>query len=255
MMKRATVMVGMFLVAGLSLGGYDQMSLKSFQALEKRVLRLEGRVSFLERLPTACDEAFRIRTMQGALRHSKAAPKDQTRSEELGPRKDLRDTHREFAEFTQQPEIIQLAKLRDWAEARTALWVQRAAQRYDLPWKAVAEGALGYESAFEPRDVGGQKGYEELEDIIFKTMRVYGVSGGTLVKLALAAKTAGVARTPQEYGDFLAKVGFYAENSGLGLPNTQPARPHPKVVRPVPPPGPRGRARAKPHPRAVRPSP
>ena len=129
----------------------------------------------------------------------------------------VRQDYQSFVGLTQQNDTRALAQIRSQSEARTAAWITRQSATYGIAPEEVRSAAFEIESGFQPEQVGGAAALASMEAMAFKTMRGTGAGGKTVAGLQIAAYEAGLARTPEQFGAFLAKSTAYAGASRMTL--------------------------------------
>jgi len=125
--------------------------------------------------------------------------------------------YQQFVNLTQQNETRALAQIRGQSEAKTAAWLTKQSATYGIAPGQVRSAAFEIESGFKPEQVGGAAAITSMESMAFKTMRATGAGGKTVAGLQIAAYEAGLAKTPGQFGAFLAKSTAYAGSSRMTL--------------------------------------
>jgi hypothetical protein len=129
----------------------------------------------------------------------------------------IRQDYQSFVGLTQQNDTRALAQIRGQGETNTASWLMKQSAAYGIAPEEVRTAAFQIESGFTPGQVGGPAALEQMEQMAFKTMRGTGAGGQTVAGLQIAAYEAGLAKTPQQFGAFLAKSTAYAGSSRMTL--------------------------------------
>ena len=129
----------------------------------------------------------------------------------------IRRDYQSFVDLTQQTDTRALAQIRGQSEAKTAAWLTKQSATYGIAPKDVRSAAFEIESGFKPEQVGGAAALTAMEQMAFKTMRSTGAGGKTVAGLEIAGYEAGLARTPAQFGAFLAKSTAYAGSSRMTL--------------------------------------
>jgi len=125
----------------------------------------------------------------------------------------MREAYREFSSMAQRPSTIALAQVRGESEAATVKWKKRTAAKYTIDAEEAGAADFGLKSGLSTEF--DRSGLDEIGEGAFKTMRVFGARGKTVSETAAASVKAGVATTPAEVKDFLAKVGTFAKESAV----------------------------------------
>jgi len=129
----------------------------------------------------------------------------------------IRRDYQSFVDLTQQPGTRALSQIRGQSEAKTAAWLTKQSATFGIAPKEVRSAAFEIESGFKPEQVGGAAALTAMEQMAFKTMRATGAGGKTVAGLEIAGYEAGLAKTPAQFGAFLAKSTAYAGSSRMTL--------------------------------------
>jgi len=129
----------------------------------------------------------------------------------------IRQDYQSFVGLTQQNDTRALAQIRGQSESKTASWLMKQSATYGIAPEEVRAAAFQIESGFTPEQVGGAAALGQMEEMAFKTMRGTGAGGQTVAGLQIAAYEAGLAKTPAQFGAFLAKSTVYAGSSRMTL--------------------------------------
>jgi len=129
----------------------------------------------------------------------------------------IRQDYQSFVGLTQQNDTRALAQIRGASEAKTASWMMKQSAAYGIAPEEARTAAFQIESGFQPEQVGGKAALASMEQMAFQTMRATGAGGQTVAGLQIAAYESGLAKTPAQFGAFLAKSTAYAGASRMTL--------------------------------------
>ena len=110
-----------------------------------------------------------------------------------------------------------LANVRGTSQSAALLSTMEQARRADVAPETARQAAFIIESGLAPADVGGPAGIAAIEQAALQTAAVSGASGATVGGLAITAREALGAGTPEQFQAFYAKALTYAKQSRVSL--------------------------------------
>ena len=125
----------------------------------------------------------------------------------------LSATYEQYVDFAEDPRTRAMAKLRGTTPEREALWAKRKGAEFLLPAATVRDVAYEIESALPRMDP--LERMRVIEDA-YRAARVTG-AGADIAGLVSAAKQSGLAKSAQDYRQFLALAAKTAEASKANL--------------------------------------